>query len=169
MYSKWTDHTLSQSVCLSQGQQLAKKTLAYYKICPFSVHYKSLMFYSTGSCTKLFKPVNVTYNDSSLQYNMSIFCTLQIHNVLCKGSCSILFKPVKVTDNSKDTSLLHGLSIFCTLQIHNVLCKGSCTILFTPVKVTDNSNDTSSLHNMSISVHYKSLMFYNAIPGPVLY
>ncbi len=26
----------------------AKKTLAYYKICPFSVNYESKMFYGTG-------------------------------------------------------------------------------------------------------------------------
>jgi hypothetical protein len=39
----------SKLVCLSKPEKVTdKKTLAYYEICPFSVHYKSVKFYSTG-------------------------------------------------------------------------------------------------------------------------
>jgi hypothetical protein len=30
-----------------------EKTLAYYKSCPFAVHYGSVKFYSTGPCVDL--------------------------------------------------------------------------------------------------------------------
>jgi hypothetical protein len=33
---------------LAQAGVQAKKTLAYYEICPFSVHYESVMIYDTG-------------------------------------------------------------------------------------------------------------------------
>jgi hypothetical protein len=37
---------------LSEPEEMtdsSKKTLSYYGLCPFSVHYESVMFYSAGS------------------------------------------------------------------------------------------------------------------------
>ncbi len=45
---------LSKLLCLSnKGKRLTiEKTLAYYKICPFSEQQKSIMFYGTGLFAK---------------------------------------------------------------------------------------------------------------------
>jgi hypothetical protein len=105
--------------------------------CTFK-HYGVIMY---RLCTKLVyfsKPVTVTVNsnETSILCDLSIFCTLQIHNDLNikSGACTIkhygvimyrlcskpayLSKPKTVTVNNKETSLLRDLSIFCTLWIH---------------------------------------------------
>jgi hypothetical protein len=136
----------------------------------------------------LSKPVTVTVNSNktSLLCDLSIFCTLQIHNDLNikSGACTTIYysvvmyrlcskpaylsKPKTVTVNNNKTSLLRDLSIFCTLQIHNDLNikSGACSIkhygvvmyrlcskpayLSKPKTVTVNKNKTSLLCDLYI-------------------
>ncbi len=113
-------------------------------------HYSVIMYRLCSKPAYLSKPKTVTVNNNktSLLRDLSIFCTLWIHNDLNIkwGACTIkhyglimyrlcskpayLSKPVTVTVNNNETSLLCYPSIFCTLQIHNDLNikSGACTI-----------------------------------------
>jgi hypothetical protein len=73
-------HSVFKTVAVTDN---SKDTRSLHNMS-ISVHYNTLLFYKSGPCTILFKPVKVTYNynDTSLQSMLSIFCILHILNVL---------------------------------------------------------------------------------------
>ncbi len=80
---------LSKLMCLARLlclQQPIEKTLAYYKNCQFSVIYKSMMLYrfhrKLVCLARLLCIVTGNRKDTSLLQKLSIFCNLQIHDVV---------------------------------------------------------------------------------------